>query len=121
MLGIAASMLLLAVAPAVWMAALAYMGVIATATIMGTTRDLWGQELVTPRWRTSIAGVAILGLALGWSTAGLAGGYLIETRGYGALYLAGAASALLAAGLLAGYLRTRRLPAPAQAMERALP
>jgi MFS family permease len=119
-LGIAASLLLLALVPAVWMVALAYMAVIATVTVMATTRDLLGQELVTLRWRTTIAGVAMIGLALGWATAGLAGGYLIEEVGYGALYFAGAAAALLAAVLLAGYLRTRRLPAPAQAVERAL-
>jgi hypothetical protein len=62
----------------------------------------------------------MIGLALGWSTAGLVGGYLIDALGYGALYFTGAASALLAAILLAGYLRIRRLPAPSQVEGRAL-
>jgi hypothetical protein len=119
-LGIAASLLLLAFAPALWMVALAYMGVIATITMMATTRDVWGQELVTARWRTTSAGVAMIGLALGWSTAGLAGGYLIDTLGYGALYFAGATSALLATILLAGYVRGHQVQAPPKQNERAL-
>jgi MFS family permease len=120
-LGIAASMLLLAVGLAVWMVASAYMAVIAMVTIMATARDMLGQELVTPRWRTTISAVAMIGLALGWSTASMAGGYLIEAQGYGALYFVGATLALLAVALLAGYLRTRRQQAPTKAIEQSLP
>lgn len=95
----------LAAIPVVWVAAAAYMGVIAVVTVSGTSRDMFGQELVLPRWRTSSQGAAVIGLALGWSLAGIGGGALIKASGFGALYVAGALSALLAAGLLVGYLR----------------
>jgi MFS family permease len=120
-LGMAASMLLLAVGLAVWMVGLAYMAVIAMVTVMATARDMFGQELVTPRWRTTISAVAMIGLALGWSTAGIAGGYLIKAQGYGTLYFVGVGSALLAVAVLAGYLRTRRQQAPTKAIEQSLP
>jgi MFS family permease len=103
----------IALAGTLWVAAGAYMAVVATFTAVGTTRDLYGQELVAPRWRTSSQGVAMIGMALGWATAGVVGGALIESVGFGALFLAGAAAALLAAGLLWG--RLRRTPQPAAA------
>lgn len=95
----------LAAIPVVWVAAAAYMGVIAVVTVSGTARDMFGQEIVLPRWRTSSQGAAVIGLALGWSLAGIGGGALIKATGFSALYFAGALSALLAAGLLVGYLR----------------
>jgi MFS family permease len=114
-LGISLCLLPLAAGPQVGIAALAFMGVIAMSTVAGTTRDLFGQEMVTPGWRTTSQGVAIIGLALGWATVGLVGGYLIETIGFGALFLIGAISALVSAGLLVGFLRRRQaltLPEP---------
>jgi predicted MFS family arabinose efflux permease len=95
----------LAAFPVVWVAAAAYMGVIALVAMSSTARDMFGQEIVIPRWRTTSQGVAIIGLALGWSLAGIGGGTLIKTNGFGALYFAGAMAMLLAAGLLIGYLR----------------
>jgi predicted MFS family arabinose efflux permease len=88
------------------------MGVIAMITMTVTTRDLFGQEIVMPRWRTTIQGAVIIGLALGWATAGVVGGYVIEAIGFGALFLASAVSAMLSAVLLVGFLRRRRGPAP---------
>jgi MFS family permease len=120
-LGSAASLSLLATVPAVWAAALAYMGVNAMLTVVSATRDLMGQELVTPWWRTTISGVGMIGLALGWATAGVVGGYLIAARGFDALFFAGAVSALLAVVLIVAFRRTRRTPAPAPAVERAVP
>ncbi len=61
----------LAAFPVVSAATLSYMGASAAITMLATARDLFGQELVTPRWRTTSAGVLIIGLALGWATTGL--------------------------------------------------
>jgi predicted MFS family arabinose efflux permease len=110
-LAISLCLLPLAAGPSLGIAALAFMGVIAVITVANTTRDLFGQEMVLPRWRTASQGVAIVGLALGWAMAGVVGGYLIETVGFGAVFLAGAVSALFSAGLLAGFLRRQRAPA----------
>jgi MFS family permease len=113
-LGISLCLLPLAAGPQLGIAALAFMGVIAMVTVAGTTRDLFGQEMVTPGWRTTSQGVAIIGLALGWAAAGLVGGTLIETMGFGVMFLVGAISALFSAGLLVGFLRRRtpELPTP---------
>jgi MFS family permease len=103
--GIAVCLLLIAATVQVWVAAVAYMGAIAMFTVATASRDMFGQELVHPRWRTSSQAMAMLGLALGWSTAGVIGGALIETSGFSALYLASTLAALLAMVLLVGYLR----------------
>jgi MFS family permease len=110
---LAACLVPIALAGTLWVAAGAYVAVVATFTAVGTTRDLFGQELVTPRWRTSSQGMAMIGMALGWATAGVVGGALIESVGFGALFLAGAAAAVLAAALLWGHLRR----APKDAVE----
>ena len=102
----------LAAFPFVSAAALSYMGASAAITMIATARDLFGQELVTPRWRSISAGVLIIGLALGWATAGIVGGHLIETVGFSAMYIAGAVTTLVAALVLTAYLRLRRVPTP---------
>jgi MFS family permease len=110
-LAMAVCLALLAFATGAWIAAAAYIAIIAVLTLSGASRDMLGQELVVPRWRTSSQGVAIIGMALGWAAAGVFGGALIERAGFGALFLTGAAAAVLAAGLLLGYLRRASRPA----------
>ena len=90
---------------AVGLISAAYLALAATLTVLGTARDMFGQEIVIARWRTSSQGVAMLGLAFGLSAAGVVGGALIEAFGFGALYLTGALAVLTAAGLLLGYLQ----------------
>ena len=97
----------LAATPQIWIAAAAYMGAMASFTIVGAGRDLFGQEMVIPRWRTSSQAVAIFGLAMGNAVAAVLGGLLILAVGFGALYLFGMSAAFLAAGLLFAYLYTR--------------
>jgi MFS family permease len=115
LLGIGACMLPLAAIPLLGVATVALMGSMAMITLLGTARDLFGQELVTPNWGTAIQGAMLIGLASGWAAAGIVGGYLIETIGFGALFVVSASSAVLSAGLLTAFLHRRRLlqpPAP---------
>ncbi len=105
MLASGACLVPLALTGQLWVAAGAYMAVMAAIACLGTSRDLFGQELVIPRWRTSSQGVAMIGMSLGWAAAGVIGGVLIDAAGFSALFLAGALAAFLAAGLLFGYLR----------------
>jgi hypothetical protein len=107
---------------AVWLIGAAYLATAATLTMLGTSRDMFGQEIVVPRWRTSSQGAAMLGLAFGLAVAGVVGGALIEALGFGALYLAGALAVLTAGGLLFGYLHraTGRGTGQAQAKPAAL-
>ncbi|MFN8466026.1 MAG: MFS transporter [Caldilineaceae bacterium] len=110
----------LAMTGQLWVAASAYMAIMAAIACLGTSRDLFGQELVIPRWRTSSQGVAMIGMSLGWAAAGVIGGVLIDAAGFSVLFLAGALAAFLAAGLLFGYLRrTRRQHVAAAALPEA--
>jgi predicted MFS family arabinose efflux permease len=63
----------------------------------------------------------MMGLALGWSTAGVGGGYLIDSLGYASLFLAGMLSALLAVIVLVAYARIRRHRAPLPIVEAPAP
>jgi len=47
----------------------------------------------------------VMGAALGWATAGLVGGYLIEAIGYGAVLFFGAMTGVISAVALIGLLR----------------
>jgi MFS family permease len=110
----------LALTGQLWVAAGAYMAIMAAIACLGTSRDLFGQELVIPRWRTSSQGVAMIGMSLGWAAAGVIGGVLIDAAGFSTLFLAGALAAFLAVGLLFGYLRrSRRQHAAAAALPEA--
>jgi MFS family permease len=110
----------LALTGQLWVAAGAYMAVMAAIACLGTSRDLFGQELVIPRWRTSSQGVAMIGMSLGWAAAGVIGGVLIEAAGFSNLFLVGAVAAFLAAGLLFGYLRRARTHSAATTAAAAL-
>ena len=107
LLVMAACLAPLATTPQLWLAAAAYMGAMASFTIVGAGRDLFGQEMVIPRWRTSSQAVAIFGLAMGNAVAAVLGGLLILAVGFGALYLFGMSAAFVAAGLLFVYLFLR--------------
>ncbi len=119
LLVMAACLAPLATSPQLWLAALAYMGAMASFTIVGAGRDLFGQEMVIPRWRTSSQAVAIFGLAMGNAVAAVLGGLLILAVGFGALYLFGMSAAVVAAGLLFLYLYMRGRRRTRYAGERA--
>jgi predicted MFS family arabinose efflux permease len=95
----------LAATTLVWVVILMYIFVVAAQTIANTTRGIFGQEIFSARWRTSSQSISVVGGALGWAIAGIGGGALIQASGFTMLYLACALAALLAAGLLYGYLR----------------
>jgi MFS family permease len=111
-LGIGACLLPLAILPRLEVAAVALMGIMAMIALLNTARDLFGQELVAPAWRTAIQGAILIGLASGWAAAGMVGGYLIDTIGFGAMFVVSAVAAMLSAGLLAAFLRRRRIVPP---------
>jgi hypothetical protein len=114
LLGMGVFLVPLAAFPMVGIAGLAYMGIITMSSLIGPVRDMFGQEIVTSRWRTISQSAATTGMALGWAAAGIVGGALIKASGFSTLYFAGALAALLAAGLVAGYVRwTSKRPATA--------
>jgi predicted MFS family arabinose efflux permease len=112
LLAMAGCLALMALAGGAWSLAAAYIGAVTayigamvTFTVAGTARDLFGQEMVLPTWRTSSQAVTMIGLGLGYAIVGVLGGILLARGGYAALYWGGMLAALLAAALLTLYLR----------------
>ena len=108
MASLVASAIFLAVLGAtalVWVVLVMYTLAAAMNTIKNTTRDLFGQEIVSAHWRTSSQSIAVVGVALGWALAGISGGALIQASGFATLYFVSALCAVLAAGVVFGYQR----------------
>jgi len=99
-LGIAASLLVLAIF-ANWVAAgAAFGGVIMMAAVSSIARSLLSQEIVAPRWRTMTSAAITIGIASGWAVTAMAGGYLIDGTGFRIVFLLSAGLAVSAALLL---------------------
>jgi predicted MFS family arabinose efflux permease len=111
-LGMALSVLLLALVSNRLGAGVAWMGVTAMAALVGPARSVFSQEAVRPHWRTAISTATILGSSLGGSAAGWSGGVLLPALGYPGLFTLGAAFTVVAAALLQGYLRRAPAAAP---------
>jgi MFS family permease len=114
-LGTAFSGLLLASVP-VWSAAgVGFMGVMTTASMHGPARNVFSQTVVAPRWRGTTAAILTIGMALGWATTAVAGGYLISSIGFAGLFALAAALGVAATALAwaAHRLHHRLAPAPA--------
>ena len=105
LVGVALFLAGLAATTLAWVVMAMYIIVVPMQTLVNTTRGIFGQEIVSPRWRTSSQSIAVVGGALGWALAGIGGGALIQASGFATLYFVCALAALLAAGLLYGYLR----------------
>lgn len=70
-----------------------------------STRALFAQQSVHPRWRGTISACVEMGSSLGMMAAAFLGGRLIAAAGYRWLFLAAAGVSLTAIGLLALFLR----------------
>ena len=86
-LGIAASMLPLALVPHWAAATVGRIGTYALSAIADPAIGLYQMELVRPRWRSVMAGVVSTALGLSWTALAFGGGYLITSLGYRPLFL----------------------------------
>ena len=102
------SMLLLALVAHWSVASLGYIGIMAAISVGAISRNIYSQEAVASRFRTTMSAAVGIGLAFGWSAAAALGGYVITGWGYSSLFMLGAAAALASALLLLGYLRLGR-------------
>ena len=93
-----------------------YLAASATFSVIRASRNLFSQEMVIPRWRAHSQGTATLGLALGLSAIGIAGGILIESLGFSSLFIVGAMTGAASAGLLFLYLYTTNRRRAGQAL-----
>jgi MFS family permease len=97
-LGIALSMLPLALIPHWSTAGLGFLGVTALFSMTAAPLRVYSQEIVSPGWRAAMSGVVMMGAGLSTSAVAFGGGYLITTWDYPGLFLTGAG--LTAAGAL---------------------
>jgi MFS family permease len=89
-LGIALSMLPLALIPHWGAAGFGFMGVMSLFSLTTAPLRVYTQEITPPRWRTAMSSAVMLGAGLSISMMALAGGYLIAALGYTGLFLTGA-------------------------------
>ncbi len=113
-LGLALSLLPLALVPQWGAVGLGFMGVIALAAIARPASMVYQMELVPPGWRVAIASAVTTAVGLSWAIMAVGGGYLIPLLGYRAVFalgalLSGAGACLFWAGFLR---RPRRIPPP---------
>jgi MFS family permease len=107
-LGMALSLLPLALIPTWQAAAVSYIGLIALISVARPAVIVHQQSLVKPEWRSTMAGIQQMGVAIGSSGIAYAGGFLATRAGYQAVFLMGAALIAAGAGLFWGYFRVPR-------------
>jgi MFS family permease len=105
--GVAASMLPLALIPHWATATLGRVGVYALSSISDPTMGIYQMEIVPRRWRAAMAGVSSTALGLSWTALALGGGYLITWLGYRELFLLAGALTLLGTLVFGLSFRTR--------------
>ena len=107
-LGIAMSLLPLALVPHWGAAALGFAGVIALGSVLRPAITVYSQELVSEDWRNVMSGALMM--ALGFSSSGIAlvGGYVINAVGYRPLFGIGALLTALGVLVFWGYFHIPR-------------
>jgi MFS family permease len=97
-LGMAMCMLPLALVPHWTAAGIGFVSSTALFSVTVGPLRVFSQELVTPRWRATMASAFMMGAGLAFSGVSLVGGYAIAALGYRTLFLVG--TGLLAIGAL---------------------
>jgi MFS family permease len=95
-----ASLLLIAGIPSLAAAAAGLIGVMGMGAILNTTRTIFGQMIVAPRWRATISAISSVGLALAWGSAAGLGGYISGLIGFRGVFMLSAFFVLSSVGLL---------------------
>jgi predicted MFS family arabinose efflux permease len=108
-LGIALSMLPLALVPHWGAAGLGFMGASALYSMTTVPLRVCSQEMVSPRWRAAMSGALMMGGGLSASAMAFGGGYLITAWGYAGLFLIGAGLTVAGALLFWAYNRVPRV------------
>jgi predicted MFS family arabinose efflux permease len=89
-LGIACSLLPMALIPRVGAVSVGYIGVMAMSGIWRTPNTVYRMEIVSPRWRALMSGASNMSMGLSWAVMGLGGARIAENAGYGSVFLLGA-------------------------------
>jgi predicted MFS family arabinose efflux permease len=89
-LGIACSLLPMAVVQRVGAASLGYIGVMAMSSVWRPPFQVYRLEIISPRWRALMSGASNMSLGLSWAAMSLGGARIAENAGYGSVFLLGA-------------------------------
>jgi MFS family permease len=106
-LGMALSLLPLALVPHWAGAGLGYMAMIALASLTRPAVTIYLLQIVPPTWRETMSGGVTMALGLSWAVGSLAGGYIITGLGYTTLFLL--ATAVTLASVAVFVLGARRM------------
>jgi len=107
-LGIALSLLPLALIPHPGAAGISYVGVTALFSLTTAPMRVFGLDLVSPRWWLAMSAAMMMGVGLSVAAMALGGGYAIVALGYRALFLAAAGVSVVGALLFWAYFRVPR-------------
>jgi len=88
-----------------WLAVgIGYMILVATLSVAYPTLGVFSQNMVAPRWRTTIASAMSMSIGAGIAITSLGGGYVIAAFGFKLLFVLGASAGLLGAGVVWRFL-----------------
>ena len=107
-LGVALSLLPLALIARLVAVGLGFMSMIALAGIARAAFTVYSQEIVRQRWRPAMSGATNMAVGLSAVAVSMGGGYVIQALGYPALFLAGASLTAAGALLFWAYFRVPR-------------
>jgi hypothetical protein len=110
----AAALVVLGAVPALAGAGAAYMAAMSMVAVHGATRNVFSQEIVAARWRTTSAAILTVGMGFGWAISAAVGGLLVGTIGFGGLFYLTGALAALGGGITWAYQRasSQQVPLP---------
>jgi hypothetical protein len=89
-LGMACSLLPMALIPRVGAVSLGYIGVMAMSSAWRPTFLVYRLEIVSLRWRALMSGASNMSMGLSWAVMGLGGAHIAKSAGYGSVFLLGA-------------------------------
>jgi MFS family permease len=108
--GMALSLLPLALVPTWGAAGLGYMVMIALVSLTRPAVSVYMMEIMPAGWRATMSGVYTMAIGLSWSAISFGGGYMIAALGYPTFFLASAALTGAGAALFGLRQRTHAEP-----------
>ena len=84
---------------------MSFMGVVATASIMGSALLVYSQEIVPVAWRATSSGAVSTAMGLSSAAIALGGGHIVVGAGFGLLFLLCAMLTAVGALLFWAYFR----------------
>ena len=107
-LGVACSLLPMALIQRLGAVSFGYTGVLVMATIWRTPVTVYRMEIVSPRWRALMSGASNMSLGVSYAAMGLGGAHIAQNAGYGSVFLVSAILTVLGTLLFWAFDRVPR-------------